>query len=236
LTSAGSWELNKDDFIKYLKGGLMGPEQKIDPSQMSEKDRQMMGLEQGQTPEESERIESPELAEVMAEYEARARANIEEAKKEGGERGSEQNIKYLESAMQGGLDRRKEQYEEAMSVADEVVGATSKANESGLFFEPGSWALKSGNRLKSGEHLTPLGQDVLRAIHSRIMTRDENNRPSSKILDVEGHQKKIVETIIETSKRELSSGRADQSTVSIINYRLVDASENVAPSSYRQQR
>jgi len=200
----------------------MGPEQKIDPSQMSEKDRQMMGLEQGQTPEESERIESPELAEVMAEYEARARANIEEAKKEGGERGSEQNIKYLESAMQGGLDRRKEQYEEAMSVADEVVGATSKANESGLFFEPGSWALKSGNRLKSGEHLTPLGQDVLRAIDYRTITKDENGSPIPKTLGIEGRQKMIV-------GRERQSAAGTEVNINSINYKLVDAKANIPP-------
>jgi hypothetical protein len=179
--------------------------------------------------DESESIESPELAEVLAEEESRMRNNIEDAKKEGGKRGSEENIRYLEAGMKTSLERREEEYRMAMEIADKVVDNAMKANKFGWNFElSGEYsvkALRAHERLKSGSHLTRVGRDVIRAIDYRTITKDENGRPIPKTIDVDGHPKMIV------GMERL--GNPDPVTrdaeLFSINYKLVDAKPNTVP-------
>lgn len=172
-----------------------------------------------QTPEESERIENPELAEVMAEYEANTRANIEKAKEDGR---SAESIADLELRYNAELPKVKERYQEAMEVADKVMEASTKS-ENGWEFSIDNWKTKSGDRLVHGQ--SPRS-DVLRAIDYRRHITDENGQRAERTFNIKGQEKRLV-SITRGEKSRSNPENEKAAKITSINFKLVDkASED----------
>lgn len=161
----------------------MGPEQRIDPSQMSEKDRQMMGMDTSGASREGEEshVQSQEIAHEMAQAEIGPREKLEVAKELGL---GDAALKELGLEVDQEAQKRREEYEKAMNTADHYLARLLMSPNGKLDVEIGP----------HGPDTFPTQEirDLYNALSYRIKTPDEKyDRMISKTLNLGGEERHI---------------------------------------------